>query len=91
GLYRRLMEAGVTPGRDVAVIGFREEPRAKFLQPALTCFRMSLHDLGVELAETLLASMPAYGHFYPKGARNRIWPLELVAGESDGFQLHAAE
>jgi DNA-binding LacI/PurR family transcriptional regulator len=81
------MEAGVVPGRDIAVIGFREEPRAKFLQPSLTRFRMSLRDLGVELAETLLATMPAYAGFYPKGVRNTIWPLELVPGESDAFTL----
>jgi DNA-binding LacI/PurR family transcriptional regulator len=87
GLYRRLGETGVVPGRDLAVIGFREEPRAKFLHPTLTCFRMSLPDLGVALAETLLATMPAYSHFYPDGARSRIWPLELVPAESDGFHL----
>lgn len=39
GLYRRLMEAGIVPGREIAVVSFREAPRAKFLQPALTCFR----------------------------------------------------
>lgn len=87
GLYRRMVEAGIVPGRDLAVIGFREEPRARFLQPTLTCFRMSLRDLGAELAETLLATMPAYADFYPGGARNTIWPLELVAGESDAFSL----
>ena len=32
-------------------------------------------------------TMPAYSHFYPEGARSRIWPLELVPGESDGFHL----
>ncbi|QRM57967.1 LacI family DNA-binding transcriptional regulator [Sinorhizobium sp. BG8] len=85
GLYRRLAESGVVPGRDVAVIGFREEPRAKFLSPALTCFRMSLHDLGVELGETLLATMPGFKDIYPEGAQNTIWPLELAPGESDGF------
>jgi DNA-binding LacI/PurR family transcriptional regulator len=87
GLYRRLVEAGVIPGRNLAVIGFREEPRGRFLQPSLTCFRMSLRDLGVELAETLLATMPAYAESYPEGARNTIWPLELVPGESDAFSL----
>lgn len=87
GLYRRLMEAGIVPGRDLAVIGFREEPRARFLQPTLTCFRMSLRDLGIELAETLLASMPAFAHHYPNGPSNKIWPLELVPGESDAFIL----
>jgi len=85
GLYRRLVEAGIVPGRDLAVIGFREEPRAKFLQPTLTCFRMSLPDLGAALAETLLASMPAYSEIYRSGLHNRIWPLELVPGESDAF------
>ncbi|MGO4440661.1 LacI family DNA-binding transcriptional regulator [Rhizobium sp. RAF56] len=87
GLYRRLMEAGIVPGRDLAVIGFREEPRAKFLHPALTCFRMSLRDLGIELAETLLATMPAYADAYPQGRRNTIWPLELAPGESDAFTI----
>jgi len=89
GLYRRLAEAGVLPGRDIAVVGFREEPRTQFLQPTVTCFRMSLRDLGVQLAETLLATMPAYAAYYPQGARNRIWPLELVPGESDAFTLTA--
>jgi DNA-binding LacI/PurR family transcriptional regulator len=88
GLYRRLVEAGIVPGRDLAVIGFREEPRAKYLQPTLTCFRMSLRDLGVKLGETLLATMPAYAQFYPGGARNTIWPLELAPGESDAFTLN---
>lgn len=87
GLYRRLTEAGVIPGRDLAVIGFREEPRAKFLQPTLTCFRMSLRDLGAELAETLLGRMPAYAAAYPAAVRNKIWKLELAPGESDGFSL----
>ena len=83
GVYRRLNEAGMTPGRDMAVIGFRESPLARFLSPALTCFRMSLRDLGIGLGESLLASMPAYSHIYPQGIVNKIWPMELVAGESD--------
>ena len=83
GVYRRLNEAGMTPGRDMAVIGFRESPLARFLSPALTCFRMSLRDLGIGLGESLLASMPAYSHIYPQGIVNKIWPMELVSGESD--------
>jgi DNA-binding LacI/PurR family transcriptional regulator len=87
GLYRRLTEAGVTPGRDIAVVGFREEPRTKYLQPTLTCFRMSLRDLGIELAETLLSIMPAYASTYPKANRQMIWPLNIIAGDSDSFAL----
>ncbi|WP_064685268.1 substrate-binding domain-containing protein [Rhizobium bangladeshense] len=90
GLYRRLMESGVQPGRDLAVIGFRDAPRARFLQPSLSCFRMSLYDLGVALGQMLLAHMPAYRDFYSDAGSNMIWPLELVAGESDAFQLTEA-
>lgn len=87
GLYRRLNESGVRPGRDIAVIGFREEPQARFLSPTLTCFRLSLRDLGITLGESLLASMPAYAQIYPQGIVHKIWPLELVPGESDAFRL----
>jgi DNA-binding LacI/PurR family transcriptional regulator len=87
GLYRRLSESGVLPGRDIAVIGFRESPQSRFLSPTLTCFRMSLRDLGIALGESLLASMPAYAEIYPQGIVHKIWPLELVAGESDALRL----
>ncbi|MFI5408639.1 LacI family DNA-binding transcriptional regulator [Kaistia sp. UC242_56] len=83
GFYRRLHEAGLTPGRDMAIIGFRQSPQARFLSPALTCYRLSLHDVGVELAQSLLATMPAYKDLYPLGTVQKIWPMELVPGESD--------
>lgn len=83
GIYRRLNEAGLVPGKDIAAIGFRESPLARFLSPALTCFRMSLRDLGIGLGEALLASMPPYAELYPHGIVHKIWPMELVPGESD--------
>ncbi|MGO8657382.1 LacI family transcriptional regulator, partial [Rhizobium ruizarguesonis] len=33
--------------------------------------------------------MPAYRQFYPGGDRNIIWPLELMSGESDAFDVGA--
>lgn len=84
GVYRRLREAGLIPGRDLAVIGFRESAVASFLVPRLTCFRLSLRDLGIGLGESLLASMPAYADIYPRGLVRKVWPMELVAGDSDG-------
>ncbi len=89
GLYRRLAEAGIHAGRDFAVIGFRESPQSRFLSPPLTCFRLSLRDLGIALAESLLASMPSFKHHYPQTPAHRIWPMELVEGESDAFELPA--
>lgn len=83
GFYRRMQDAGLVPGRDVAVIAFRESPLSRFLSPALTCFRMSLRDLGIALGESLLASMPAYADIYPQGIVRRVWPMELVEGDSD--------
>ena len=83
GLYRRLDEEGLRPGRDISVIGFRQSPLSRFLSPTLTTFKLSLRDLGVALGESLLASMPAYSEVYPQGLVQRVWPMQLVAGESD--------
>ena len=87
GLYRRLSDAGVQPGRDIAVIGFREEPQARFLSPSLTCFRLSLRDLGIALGESLLATVPGFSAHYPHEIARKVWPLEMVPGGSDAFRL----
>jgi DNA-binding LacI/PurR family transcriptional regulator len=86
GFYRGLVEAGIRPGRDIAVIGPRS-PHSHFLSPRLTCFQLSLRDLGEALAEALLAIMPEYARLYPQGVTRKIWPMELVEGESDAFTL----
>ncbi|MDX3924346.1 MAG: LacI family DNA-binding transcriptional regulator [Shinella sp.] len=86
GFYRGLSEAGVKPGRDIAVIG-RQSPHSQFLSPRLTCFSLSLRELGIALAQSLLATMPAYAESYPDSAGRRLWPMELVAGESDAFTV----
>ncbi|MDK1374692.1 MULTISPECIES: LacI family DNA-binding transcriptional regulator [unclassified Sinorhizobium] len=84
GFYQALSEAGIKPGRDIAVVG-RYSPHAHFLSPPLTCFRLSLRDLGIALAETLLSAMPAFKDQYPDAPQNQVWPMELVEGESDAF------
>ena len=83
GLYRRLAEAGLLPGRDLAIIGFRESAQTRFLVPSLTCFRTSLSDIGVALGEMLLSQMPEFSSNYPDWPTTRIWPLDLVEGDSD--------
>lgn len=83
GLYSGLEEAGIRPGRDIAVIG-RQSPHSHFLSPRLTCFSLSLRDLGIALAETLLATMPAYADEYPARPARHLWPMTLLPGESDG-------
>lgn len=82
GFYNGLYEVGLIPGKNFAVIG-RDSPQAHYLVPKLTCFRLSLRELGVALAEALLATMPAYADAYPFGITRRVIPLELVLGNSD--------
>jgi DNA-binding LacI/PurR family transcriptional regulator len=82
GFYNGLNQVGLTPGEKFAVIS-RDSPQAHFLVPKLTSFRLSLRDLGITLAEALLATMPAYAEHYPLGVVRKIVPLELVEGDSD--------
>jgi len=82
GLYRGLHDAGIEPGKDFAIIG-RDSPHAHYLTPKLTCFRISLRDLGIALAESLLATMPEFADQYPLGVVRRVMPMELVEGDSD--------
>lgn len=84
GVYRRLGEDDLLAGRDLAVIGFRNSEQARMFSPSLTSFRLSLRDLGVSLAETLLATMPGYQRYYTNQKLTHIWPMELVEGDSDG-------
>lgn len=81
GFYRGLQEAGLTPGRDIAVIG-QYSPQAQFLHPVMTCFRPDLRALGIALAESLLATMPDFAQHYPDATLRRLWPMTLIEGES---------
>lgn len=82
GLYRGLHDSGLRPGKDFAIIG-RDSPHAHYLTPKLTCFNLSLRELGISLAESLLATMPAYADQYPLGVVRKVVPLDLVEGDSD--------
>lgn len=84
GIYRRLAERGLTPGRDLSIIGFRGEESVRFLAPQVTCFHMSLPDLGTAAARALLAQMPLTAPAFSSGVLQRRVPLSLVPGESDG-------
>jgi hypothetical protein len=38
GIYHRLSEAGLMPGRDLSLIALGQEPSARFLRPKVSCF-----------------------------------------------------
>jgi DNA-binding LacI/PurR family transcriptional regulator len=83
GGCKALAEMGLRTGRDVAVIVITDTPLCRYFSPTLTSFSPPLEPLGRRLAEMLLASMPA--HAGPDGVRvlREVWPMALVARESD--------
>jgi DNA-binding LacI/PurR family transcriptional regulator len=83
GGCRALVEMGLKPGEDVAIIVIVDTALCRYYSPALTSFRPALEPLGRRLAEMLLESMPAFAG--PTGSRilREVWPLELVARDSD--------
>ena len=85
GAYRRLHEAGLRPGRDMSLIGVRETPASRSLSPSLTCFSLSLDDLGRHLAEALLQAMGTDADRHPADPVQYLWPMTLVEGLSDRF------
>src|SRR5690606_32651546 len=44
GLFKGLEEAGLVPGKDIAIIG-RHSPHTQFLSPSLTGFNLTLREL----------------------------------------------
>lgn len=80
GVYASLRAAELQPGRDIAVIGQRRTPACCALTPALTCFSVTLRDLGQELARALILQLgkePTVEAEPP-----RLWPMTLIEGES---------
>ncbi len=82
GLYDRLREAGVRPGRDLAVIGLHCDAQAQFLSPSLSCFQSDLPRVGRELGGALLAAMGRAGD----GVRlvQCLVPVTFRQGDSEG-------
>jgi DNA-binding LacI/PurR family transcriptional regulator len=61
GVLRALAELGLTPGRDLAVVGFDDSIAAQVCTPALTSVRQPLEQVAVEVVrflEDLLAHRP---------------------------------
>ena len=57
GLYRKLGEAGLEPGRDISVLGLLPEDRVRMLSPALTLFVTDWAAVGTQLGEALIDAL----------------------------------
>ena len=81
GAYRALRGMGLEPGRDVAVIGLRDNPACRALSPDLTCFTLDLDDLGLALAQGVVALLP--GQRRPGVPLvQMLWAMNLRMGQS---------
>jgi DNA-binding LacI/PurR family transcriptional regulator len=84
GAYRRLSEAGLRPGRDLAISGgVLTGELAEYLSPQLTGFRIALRPLGQRLAEALLGRLEARFAGRKGPPLQERWPIELLARPSD--------
>lgn len=54
GIYRAAREAGLHIPKDLAVVGFNDDPLATIIEPALTTIRIPIYKMGVAAAELLL-------------------------------------
>jgi DNA-binding LacI/PurR family transcriptional regulator len=85
GLYRRLNEAGLRPGRDISLVGILPEERVNILSPALTTYQTDWTAIGMRLGEALSAAMarpPSSAAPPPSRAIQAIMPVTLRAGDS---------
>ncbi|MBY9064909.1 substrate-binding domain-containing protein [Sphingomonas yunnanensis] len=81
GAYRALRGLGREPGRDIAVVGLRDNPTCQALSPDLTCFNLDLNALGSALARGLVDVIASK----ERGSSARVqmrWPLALRLRES---------
>jgi DNA-binding LacI/PurR family transcriptional regulator len=94
GVYRRLIELGLRPGKDISVIGLLPERRDDFLSPVLTTIQTDWTAVGAKLGEALIGQLDgrlrgassARALSRPKGqkpaAQQILVPIRLNSGES---------
>jgi LacI family transcriptional regulator len=80
GLVRAFTEAGISVGRDFAVIGFDDIEEAKHTLPALTSVAVNGRNLGSRAAQLLMRQL-ASGDFEPETVQS---PTTLVIRASCG-------
>lgn len=79
GAHRALRGAGLSPGRDVGLVGYDDIPAARYLDPALTTVAQPMEAMGRLATATLIAALG-------EGAPVPLNPLEprLVIRRSSG-------
>lgn len=79
GLYSSLTRAGLVPGKDMSVIGFRQNPQMSFLDPKLACFGLDVRALGLAVGDAVINRVGAMDESF---AAHRIWPMTYTPAPS---------
>jgi LacI family transcriptional regulator len=87
GLIRALTQAGVSIGRDFAVIGFDDIKEAEHMLPPLTSVAVNAQKLGSRAAQLLMRQI-ASGNFEPESV---LCPTSLIIRASCGTSTAARE
>lgn len=81
GCYRAIKEAGLTVGKDIAVVGFDDLPLSQHMSPPLTTVRQPVINMGNLAVETLIDVID-----YPERPIRQVrLPTELVVRSSCGL------
>ncbi|HID90260.1 MAG TPA: LacI family transcriptional regulator [Anaerolineae bacterium] len=80
GAMNAIHEAGLTPGEDIAVVGFDDIPTAQSLRPPLTSLRQPIAEVGRRVVEMLLSLIQ--GEEPPE--RRVLLPPRLIVRASSG-------
>lgn len=54
GVYDRLEELGITPGKDISVAGYDNRELSGYYKPPLSTITLPLHDIGYAASEIIL-------------------------------------
>jgi DNA-binding LacI/PurR family transcriptional regulator len=85
GLYHKFHDAGLEAGQEISVVGFDNSPTGDFLRPTLTQFQLSHQELGRWLGENIVTQLASKAGNKRMKQVNKIWPMEMIVGESTGI------
>ncbi|MGE5583151.1 MAG: LacI family DNA-binding transcriptional regulator [Bacillota bacterium] len=80
GAYRAIKENHLSIPRDIAVIGFNDDPIASVMEPNLTTTRIPIYEMGISAAEILLQILEGKEIF----PMQKILSSELIVRQSCG-------
>ena len=83
GMYRGLAEAGLAPGRDLAILGHRNDAVLGPLTPPLSGYGFDAESIGKHLAMMLLAAIPEYAASVGEQPKELLLPMLFRQGKTD--------